>query len=431
MIPSTAPIAITPKGGSTRFSDSKFPDRFALAGRNYRRIAHNSVVIVRFSPCSLRGLTMSGSLLCIAAGAMLLSSESAEVKMASLKTSPPSVEMLRVKTLAGYALQPWELGVFVQPVSFAQDALNFNPTVAPATTPAIPLIIENKAFGCTDQPGIVFVIGGLGGGDSLATHLRRVFECNCIQHEVCSYGWCHGKRHHLKDLFDHGNVDCHSDELAGQIMAYRAANPGKPIYIMAWSAGVGVALGAAERLPPDSIERVIVMCAACSRSYNLTCALRATRCGIVSFHSPMDHFYLNAVLRCLGTIDRVHGMGAGVYGFAIPGCLSCEDQELYCRRLIQVRWRPHMMFDGHPGGHLWYKSDKFLCAHVVPWLRACASDGIAVHGSPVQGVPSGIITAPESLPAPNPTPLPTTSTLNIPPRVSATPTPAELAAPPQ
>lgn len=363
---------------------------------------------------------MPGSLLYAAVGAVLLSPNFAPSTAAALKSAPPDLDMVRVKTLTGYALPPLAAYVAITPTSFAQEILNVSPSAT--VQPALP--IEQKVFGGAEEPGIVFVIGGLGGGDSLATHTRRAFECSCVPHEVCSFSWCHGKRHHFQDLFDHGNVDCQSEQLAGQIMEYRRLNPTKPIYIMAWSAGVGVALGAGERLPPDSIDRIVIMCAACSRCYNLSGALRSTRCGIVSFHSPMDHFYLNAVLRCLGTIDRVHGMGAGVTGFTVPCCLSCEDQELYNRRLIQVAWRPHMIFDGHPGGHLWYKSDRFLCAHVVPWLRACPSDIIPVQistphiiGAPQMVVPSGEL----------PPPTPTTSTPQMPVRSSETPTPAELA----
>jgi len=321
-------------------------------------------------------MRMPGSLLCVAVGTLLLSPALDATPPASAKTSPPGAALVCVKDLKGFTRSSQEHAISIQSTSFASE-MQAAPAGESIPAPAVPQVGAT----CVEQPGMVFVIGGLGGGDSLATHARRVFDCCCVPHEICPFHWCHGKRHHFQDLFDQCNVTCQSDELAAQIMAFRQQHPTRPIYIMAWSAGVGVALGAAERLPPDSLERVIVMCAACSKGYNLCGALRATRCGVVSFHSPMDHFYLNAVLRCLGTIDRVHGQGAGVYGFCMPCCLSCEEQELYHRRLIQVPWRPHMILDGHPGGHLWYKSDRFLSAHVVPWLRTCCVEGITVSGT--------------------------------------------------
>ena len=38
-------------------------------------------------------------------------------------------------------------------------------------------------------------------------------------------------------------------------------------------------------------------------------------------------------------------------------------------RLVQVRWMPSMILEGHTGGHLGTAMPTFLNREVVPWLK--------------------------------------------------------------
>jgi hypothetical protein len=167
---------------------------------------------------------------------------------------------------------------------------------------------------------------------------------------------------------DHDNVKRHADEFASILLAAREKDRCRRLCILAWSGGVGVALGAAEQLPENTLDRIVLMCAGCSCTYDLRGALRASRGGIVSYRCYLDQYYLNLVSCAFGGIDRVHGPCAGLYGFRIPDNLHPQDHELY-RKLVEVPWRPHMILDGHHGGHMGYKSTRFLATHIVPWLR--------------------------------------------------------------
>lgn len=221
---------------------------------------------------------------------------------------------------------------------------------------------------CAAERGTVIVIGGLGGFDTLTTHTRAAMDHCFLNYEVIHFNWSHGKGRFLVDLVDHHNVAHYSRCLADLIMQIRAEDPQRRICVLAWSGGVGVALGAGELLPPDTLDRIVLMCAACSANYDLRGALRSARGGIVSYYCHLDQFFLTFLTAMCGTIDRVHGPCAGMCGFRVPCCLCAEDADLYCR-LQEVRWRPAMIHDGHMGGHLFYKSTRFLSNQIVPWLR--------------------------------------------------------------
>ena len=67
--------------------------------------------------------------------------------------------------------------------------------------------------------------------------------------------------------------------------AYRQAYPGRKVYLVGHSAGCAVVLAAAERLPTDSVDRLILLAPSVCVTYDLRPALRTVRCGIDVFYS--------------------------------------------------------------------------------------------------------------------------------------------------
>lgn len=189
-----------------------------------------------------------------------------------------------------------------------------------------------------------------------------------VKHEVREFVWTHGRGLFFKDLQDHQHLVKKAEELADFIRRLRAENPKRPIYIVAKSGGTGLALACAELLPANTFERIILLSAAVSPSYDLRRALQATRCEIVSFHSPYDQVILNFGTRQFGTIDRVYGPSAGLKGFVAPTVLDQTDQALY-QRLVQVAWNSRMLMHMHNGMHVGTSLPTFLAAEVAPWLR--------------------------------------------------------------
>ncbi len=213
----------------------------------------------------------------------------------------------------------------------------------------------------------MILVGGVGGWDVLGASAKFAFPRAGLDFEIHDFVWSHGWGQWLKDLQDARHLHKKATELAGLIRE-AAAEPERPIHVIAKSGGAGLALAAAEMLPPNTLSRLILLSAAVSPEYDLRPALRATKGQIVSFYSPYDQFILNFGTRQFGTVDRVYGPSAGLCGFDVPGALAPEDQALY-RRLVQVQWSPRMLWQGNAGGHTGSTWPCFLQFEVAPWLK--------------------------------------------------------------
>jgi len=145
--------------------------------------------------------------------------------------------------------------------------------------------------------------------------------------------------------------------IADRLAAYGREHPERPITLIGYSGGGGVALFVAEALPDDvRLHRLILVAAAISPAYDLTRAL--ARCDrLVSFHSTSDWLLVGVGTRVFGTIDRQRTVSAGFVGF-----LDEAGAARALPRLEQVAWRPAWLKHGHYGGHIGYLAR--------PWARA-------------------------------------------------------------
>lgn len=218
------------------------------------------------------------------------------------------------------------------------------------------------------SPGVVFVVGGVGGIDPLGWSARRELPRVGVPHEIRDFSWSHGRGRFLQDLQDHEHLLRKAAELAEQVERVKAAAPERRVYLLAKSGGTGLALAAAERLPPQTLERIILLSSAVSPIYDLRPALRATRAEIVSYYSPHDRLVLGWGTTQFGTVDRIYGPSAGLHGFTLPPLLDVGDAELY-RRLVQISWHPQMLRHGFAGAHVGDSFPAFVGHVVAPWLR--------------------------------------------------------------
>jgi hypothetical protein len=218
------------------------------------------------------------------------------------------------------------------------------------------------------EKGVVFVVGGIGGWDILGAASQWELPRMGIHHEIRDFVWTHGFGQPFKDLQDKPHLIRKAEELAEEVRKVKKENPERPIYLIGKSGGAGLVLAATERLPADSLERVILLSAAVSPHYDLRPALRATWGEVVSFFSDNDQFVLGWGTTHFGTIDRVYGPSAGLHGFVIPTKLSAEDRLLY-RRLIQIPWTSAMILEGHFGAHTGTSLPSFVGWELAPWLR--------------------------------------------------------------
>jgi pimeloyl-ACP methyl ester carboxylesterase len=236
------------------------------------------------------------------------------------------------------------------------------------------LAIGDWRCAAADKPtgaktGVIFTVGGVGGFDVLGQSARWAFPRAGLPHEVRDFAWTHGWGQVLKDLQDHRHLMRKANELAEQIKQLKEADGERPVCLVGKSGGTAVVLAAAEQLPADTLQRIVLLSAAVSPDYDLRPALRASAGGIVSFHSPHDRLILGWGTKEFGTADRVYGPSAGLSGFQLPPNNPDDEDCFLYERLVQVPWNPRMIKAGHFGTHLGTSLPAFLRVEVARWLR--------------------------------------------------------------
>lgn len=165
-------------------------------------------------------------------------------------------------------------------------------------------------------------------------------------------------------------------ELAEELAAYRSAHPDRSVDVLGYSGGGAMACFVVASLPEGiQVDRLALVAPAISRQYPLeTSVLPKVRDFAVIFTSALDPL-VGAGTRVFGTMDRRKSASAGSSGFPI------EDE-----KLVQVRWDPKMVGDGHFGGHLDYLSPAWQRKYLLPAFdrRTSLERMIGVRATPAQ-----------------------------------------------
>lgn len=212
--------------------------------------------------------------------------------------------------------------------------------------------------------GVVFVANGAGDSREVSQNLSKVVIDASLPLQIETHVWSHGAGRIVADQVDHDNHVVQGRRLATQVSAYRQAYPCRRIYLVGQSAGCAVVLIAAQLLPPDSIDRIILLAPSVCANYDLRPALRVAREGIDGFHSEQDRWVLGLGVRIVGTAEGGCRTAAGRVGFS-PVIHSHTDALLYTR-LRQHPWDPVVRWSGNSGGHTGNYETEFLRAYVLP-----------------------------------------------------------------
>lgn len=219
---------------------------------------------------------------------------------------------------------------------------------------------------CVGSDRVLFVADGAGDYGVTTANVRQVVREQRLSWCVEKVQWSHGKLRVFADQTDVAHGRAAGRCLAERIRAYRTANPGCAVSLMAHSAGSAIVLAALEELPPGSVDRVVLLSPSVSCGYDLRPALRTTRCGIDVFYSARDWVVLGLTTGIVGTADRRWIAAAGRVGFCpVPG--SAEDARLY-EKLRQHPWDQSMSWTGNTGGHFESHEPEFLRSYVLPLL---------------------------------------------------------------
>jgi pimeloyl-ACP methyl ester carboxylesterase len=183
---------------------------------------------------------------------------------------------------------------------------------------------------------------------------------------VETFVWSHGYLRVLADQLDQAHARDQGLRLADRVRVCRQAYPDLPIYLLGHSAGCAVVLAAAEVLPPQSLDHIVLLAPSVPADYDLRPALRSVKHELDVFCSLRDDWYLRMGFWLLTVTHGRYALPAGNAGFR-PRLESAEDARLY-QKLCHYPWGPWLAWTGHEGGHFGYQQQGYLRGFVVPLL---------------------------------------------------------------
>jgi pimeloyl-ACP methyl ester carboxylesterase len=245
--------------------------------------------------------------------------------------------------------------------------------ISPVNRPAVPPgavfdheLTRTSSYTSSSAYGIVYVADGSGNTGTLSYNLAQAVGKTSVPLQVKRFDWSHGDMRVLADHLDKANHLAQGRRLAAEAIDYLHANPGSKVYLAGHSSGTAVILRAAESLPPDSIEKIILLGPSVCASYDLRPALQASRSGMDVFYSDQDVFVLGLAIKIFGTADGECRDSSGQHGFK-PMVQTPQDGLLY-QRLRQHPWNKAVAWTGNDGSHYGSIRPQFLRAYVVPEL---------------------------------------------------------------
>jgi hypothetical protein len=212
-------------------------------------------------------------------------------------------------------------------------------------------------------PPLVWVLDGAGDyhGCSKALTYANTQAGNPV--EVAVFPWSHGHRSLYLDQVDLKYARLQGARLAEKIRERSKQAPGRRVVVLAHSAGSAVALAAAECLPRDTIDRMILLAPSVSSCYDVRPSLPAIREGIDAFCSKKDWVALGVATRLVGTVDKRWAPAAGRKGFR-----SAAEPS----KFRQTFWTHDLAWTGHTGGHYGVYAPAFLQAYIFPLVGVSA-----------------------------------------------------------
>lgn len=164
-------------------------------------------------------------------------------------------------------------------------------------------------------------------------------------------------------------------KIAAKIKNYQDAYPGRPVCLIGYSGGGGIAVLALEHLPQEhKIDCAILLAPALAPDYDLRKALTRTRTGIWNYYSKYDVGFLQVGTSAFGTMEGKHARAAGAVGFVKPWGMDKSSHELYDRMLHQQEFTPQMSEAGHYGLHTTWSRRSFVARWLAPIVRTAYTD---------------------------------------------------------
>jgi pimeloyl-ACP methyl ester carboxylesterase len=227
-------------------------------------------------------------------------------------------------------------------------------------------------FGTSDQGqerGKIWFVGGAGGiGNVVGTFdVPRGLKAAGYKGAIETFGWQSVVGGTLRDQMDRDRNEQEARRLAARIEDYMNQHPGRPVSIIALSAGTGIAAWALEALPPQRrVRTVVFLSSSLSRQFDLSPALGHVEDRLHVFYSDRDPV-LAYLMPVAGSVDRewFSQSAIGLYGVALPtGSNAAAARELYKQRVRNHAYQDAYAKYGYFGMHADSTAAGFI-EHVV------------------------------------------------------------------
>lgn len=230
--------------------------------------------------------------------------------------------------------------------------------------------------------GYTLVLPGIVGRATLDHGIVLGLKMADVPTAVELYDWTQSWIWPVRNLSDFAYNRIEARKIAAKIVRYQDRFPGRPVYLLGYSGGGGMAALTLEALPAERrITRALFLAPTLAPDYDLRAALERTQGGIVNFYSPLDAPILMVMGTAIGTTERRHTVAAGAVGFDVPATLDAPEREAYRAQLTQYPYDLNMIFEGHVGGHFGWVSPPFIAHHVAPLITTGAATDAQVADS--------------------------------------------------
>ena len=156
-------------------------------------------------------------------------------------------------------------------------------------------------------------------------------------------------------------------ELAGLVLAQKQARPDMPVSLVGHSAGSFVVLVAAEQLPPDTLERIVLLSPSVSSGYDVRPALPRPGTAWMSSIAPTTGSGSAPSRPWLARPTTPSKIAPRVDSDSSRNWRAGEDPLF--TKLRQYEWNPSIDQTGNDGGHYGAYQPGHLRKFVLPLFQ--------------------------------------------------------------
>ncbi len=212
--------------------------------------------------------------------------------------------------------------------------------------------------------GTIVLIPGVEGGTWQLMGVRAGLRDAGIDDEIVMLDWETPPFWSIVNLTDLAANRRRARRFADRIAAIHAEKPDRPLSLLGFSGGGGLALMTLECLADGiMVDRLVLCAAAISPEYDLSGARGRVRERIINIYSPRDGV-VGWGTATFGTIDRRKCVSAGHCGF-LDASRSVRKEPWLEQISWEIAWQEH----GHYGGHVDYLSRRWARAILAPLLK--------------------------------------------------------------